>query len=156
LGATTIAPPEATLQTPEVGDEIATAVITPTSLEGELIRNSHVAGRTFSAVVSGSLINVTVSAHSRVYTDKTVSVAAQTITGLSPSTQYNFYYDDVDRSGIGFSILTTTSAAIPIVPTSTQPARHFVGYFTTPDLVGAGGGGGGSGPPGSGGGGVIP
>ena len=97
-------------------------------LEAELV-NSYVTGLTLGATDAGASASISISAHSRVYGNGTsVSVNSGSLTGLSYSTAYYIYYDQVSRAGGAVTYASTTTAA-----TSAQTGnRHFVGVITTP------------------------
>lgn len=134
----------------------------PPGYTESLIINSYVAGAAgspLSATDAGTTATIAIAAHSRVYSDKTVSVSASSITGLAFGTFYWVYYDDAARAGgaVTFAALDpAVDDAADAFNSETHPARHSVGYITTPADGAAGTGGGGSGPPGSGGGEVLP
>lgn len=99
---------------------------------------------------------ITISNHSRQYTDLTVAVTGTALTEdvdadpIEPETRYYLYYDDPERAGGAVTWFATTSFNDAQTKAAT-PGRHFAGYITT-DVVGGGGtGGGGAIPPGSGG-----
>lgn len=73
---------------------------------------------------------ITIASHSRVYSDKTVSVDGDTIVGLTNGVFYRVYYNDIGREGGAVSYLTTESDL-----TQTNGV-HVVGGATIP-LVGA-------------------
>ena len=74
---------------------------------------------------------ISLSNHSRIYPDETISVLGDTITGLNLDTRYSVYYDDADRNGGAVTYVATT--AHDEAQTSEEtPSRHFIGYVTTP------------------------
>lgn len=99
---------------------------------------------------------ITISNHSRQYTDLTVSVIGVTLTEdvdtdpIEPETRYYLYYDDPDRAGGAVTWFATEDFNEAQTKAST-PGRHFAGYITTDVVGGSGTGGGGAVPPGSGG-----
>ena len=127
----------------------------PATLAQLIIANSYPINISIIAKDEGGSASVTVSAHSRVYQDRTVSVAASTITGLQNSTSYYLYYDDAARAGGTVQAMATTVFADAFT-SSTNPFRHPLGSITTPAPGGADSGGSGSTPPGGGGGEVNP
>lgn len=96
--------------------------------------NSYPSGLTLSSSDAGTNASISISAHTRVYADgSSVSVNSGALTGLTYSTLYYVYYDDVARTGGAVTYASTTSAT-----TAAQTGnRHLVGSVTTP----AGGGG---------------
>ncbi|GAA3271513.1 hypothetical protein GCM10020258_46690 [Sphingomonas yabuuchiae] len=131
-------------------DPLAQAVIQAvTPIEQLLIASSYTVGATISAADASGSATATISDHSRVYQDRTVAVTGSTIAGLTSSTTYFFYYDDVARAGGAVTIIATTDGA-EAFPSSTAPARHYVGSVTTPAPGGGPSDGGGSSPPGGG------
>lgn len=131
-----------------LGPVTAGALTVPT-LEQLLITSSYTVGATISAADAGGNATATISDHSRVYQDRTVAVTGSTIAGLTNSTTYFFYYDDAARAGGAVAFVATTVGA-DAFPSSTAPARHYVGSVTTPAPGGAPSDGGGASPPGDG------
>ena len=127
----------------------------PATLAQLIIANSYPVNISIIGHDDGGSASVTISAHSRVYQDRTVSVAASTIAGLQNSTSYYLYYDDAARAGGTVQAMATTVFADGFT-SSTNPARHPLGSITTPAPGGADSGGSGSTPPGGGGGEVNP
>lgn len=154
LGRTGVPPPTPTLVDPQVKDE---AVGAPSAAaETQLIASSYVTGMTFTLSSAGAL---SVSAHTRVYLDKSVSVSASgTIsTGADADDLVLVYYDDPDRAGgavtyqyliIDEGVGETTDAFAG----DAHPYRHFVASKKVPASGSTGGGSG----AGSGGGGTMP
>lgn len=131
-------------------DPLAQAInqaVTP--IEQLLIASSYTVGATISAADASGSATATISDHSRVYQDRTVAVTGSTIGVLTSSTTYLFYYDDAARAGGAVTIIATTDGA-EAFPSSTAPARHYVGSVTTPAPGGGPSDGGGSSPPGGG------
>lgn len=122
---------------------------TPASLEQLLIANSYPIGLTITGADAGETATVTISAHDRVYQDRTVAVEGGTITGLAHGTTYWIYTDDADRAGGALTFVPTTSYAGAFT-SSTNPARHYVGMILTPAAGGGSSSGGGGTPPGGG------
>lgn len=149
LGQTTTAPPTPTPFSSEQADRVAASAMRPVGFDEELIRNSNVTGLSFTRTTQGASVDVTLSAHSREYGDKTVAVNEATMTGLTPETFYYFYYDDESRTGGDVAIISTINSGIAYA-SSTNPDRHFVGQYRTPDFAGEGGSGSGPPPPGIG------
>jgi hypothetical protein len=136
----------------------------------QLIADSSPVGLTFSIDATG---HVTISNHSRVYADKTVSVTG---TGGTPvasggvsGDRVFIYYDDASRLGgaVTYQFLKLTGGTgdtSPAFPSATHPYRHFVCQGLVPASgstsggsgAGAGGGSGGGVIGGGGGGGQIP
>ena len=149
LALTGTAPPPPDLVSPEDRDDISSAIIDPTN-DQLLIQNSYPVGLTISAAdVGGTSANITVSSHTRRYSDRDVSITGVTLTGLANSTAYRIYYDDPDRSDTTPTIIATTTAGDAYL-SPTNPARHYVGSITTPASGGGSTGGTGGVPPGGG------
>lgn len=146
LGQTAIAPPIPALRATVDLDGVAAPGPDPT-LEQLLITSSYTVGATISAADSSGSATATISDHSRVYQDRTVAVTGSVISGLTSSTTYYFYYDDAARAGGAVTFIATTVGA-DAFPSSTAPARHYVGSVTTPAPGGAPSDGGGASPPG--------
>lgn len=120
---------------------VAEPVLTATD-NSLLIINSGVTGLTLSAADVGASATITISAHSRVYPDKTEAVNSGSLTGKAFSTTYGIYYDDSGRAGGAVTYVATTTLADSI-NSITNPTRHHVGIITTPaDGAAATGGGG--------------
>lgn len=117
------------------------------SVEQLLIANSYPIGAVIQSTDAGSTATVTVSAHTRVYQDRTVPVEATTITGLQYQTTYWLYADDPDRIG-GALIIQATETFADAFTSSTHQARHYVGTILTPAAGGGASTGGGGSPPG--------
>lgn len=103
-------------------DDVSTATIS------QLISTSKVQGLTITGAASGT---VTVAGHTRIYTDKSVTVSGGAITGLTVGTGYHLYYDDQLRAGgaVGFG---TASAAEDAKTSAAHPYRHYLGSVTIP------------------------
>lgn len=93
------------------------------------LSGSGVSGLTLTATDAGTDVTISISAHTRVYSDGTsVSVNAGNFTGMAYSTTYYIYYDDPTFAGGAVTYLTTTTQA-----TAAQTNdRHLVGQVTTP------------------------
>lgn len=113
--------------------DTAQAVADATTAETAL-NNSYVTGlTTFNAADAGASVTITISAHTRVYTDgASVAVSGGTITGLAYSTVYRVYYDDALRAGGAVTYQATTVAA----NAAQTGARHSMGAITTPAPAG--------------------
>ena len=148
LGKTGTAPPAIVIPTTEERDGASTSP-PDASLEQLLIANSYPIGAVIQATDAGTSASVTVTAHDRVYQDRTVAVAAATITGLDYDTNYWLYADDAARAGGTLNIVATEVFA-DAFPSSTNPARHYVGTILTPAAGGGTSTGGGGSPPGGG------
>ena len=128
-----------------VAQDTADAITNESALAG-----SYVSGLTMSASDAGADADITISAHTRHYTqpDGTtddVAVSGDTITGLAYSTLYYVYYDDAARAGGAVTYLATTTEA-----TAAQIGdRHTVGAIRTPAALAADTGGSGTRPPGT-------
>jgi hypothetical protein len=149
LGKTGTPPP-----TPDLTIPTAYPVAEAT-LEQLLIANSYQTGLTIAATDAGSDATITISAHSRVYQDRTVAVDAASVTGMGYATTYWLYADDVERDGGALTVVATTTYADAFT-SSDNPARHYVGTILTPAAGGGSSSGGGSTPPGGGGSNPIP
>jgi hypothetical protein len=106
-------------------------------------------GSILSASDAGSNATITISAHTRKYTDvSSVSVNGGSLTGLSYSTSYAVYYDQTSRAGgaVTYHATTDPNVALP----NAAAGRHFCGKILTPAAAGAATSGGVS-PPGGGG-----
>lgn len=82
--------------------------------------------------------SITVETHTRVYSDKTVSVTGATLTteadgttAIAASTLYHVYYDDAARAGGGVTLKATRTSTSAVNGPS-APSRHYVGSITTP------------------------
>lgn len=97
------------------------------------LSGSGVSGLTLQGVDAGSNASITISAHTRVYSDGTqVSVGANSLTGLAYSTVYYVYYDDPAFAGGAVSYVATTIQA----DAAQVNGRHLVGEVTTPAALG--------------------
>lgn len=99
------------------------------------ISNSNTTGLTITATDAGANVTVTFSAHTRHYADGTsVAVNGGSITGLSYTTQYFFYYDQASLAGGAVTYQSTTSgpAAQTTGPGTANESRHYVGSVVTP------------------------
>ena len=121
---------------------------------GPAIASSYTTGLSgnITQVDNGSgAITVTIPTHWRIYPSPFDDV---TVDGDALTFAYGqfalVYYDDVALSGGSVTYGTTTDATLGYF-SSTNPFRHFVGYVTAMDAMGAGGGTGGGSPPGGGG-----
>lgn len=118
--------------------------------EQTFIVNSSQSGLTLTADDA----SITISNHSRIYQDKTISVTGDTLTdddtstAIAAETKYYLYYDDATRAGGAVTWKATTVFATA-QNTSTNPGRHFAGFITTDVLGGGGTTGGGAIPPGT-------
>lgn len=102
----------------------------PGLLTIDLISNSRPGTNlTISATSTPTII---ISTHSRIYSDRTVSVTGATLTGTwaAGSTQY-IYYDDPARKGGAVTYRTTTVQG-DAISSSTNPYRHYVGWVIIP------------------------
>lgn len=82
--------------------------------------------------------SINVETHTRVYSDKAVSVTGATLTveadgttAIAASTLYHVYYDDSGRAGGAVSLKATT-VSIDAANGAATPYRHYVGSVTTP------------------------
>tara|TARA_Y100001956_G_C4129734_1_gene193095 strand:+ start:26774 stop:27406 length:633 start_codon:yes stop_codon:yes gene_type:complete len=98
------------------------------------LTNSGVTGLTITASDAGSDATVNISSHTRLYGNgDSVSVDGDSVTGLSYSTKYYFYYTDVNRTGgtVTYNYSTVEGDAVQ------TGDRHFVGVITTPAALGS-------------------
>lgn len=113
--------------------------------EQQLIANSYTSDADpADGLLQATDVQITIEAHSRVYSDYSLSVAGGTLTteddgstALVAETTYHVYYDDGTRSDTTPSYKATQSAPTS-ANSSTHPARHYVGAITT-DVTGGGG-----------------
>lgn len=163
LGQTSTAPPTPTITTPQERDQTTTVLeLTETQITA-LILNSSTTGLTLSITSAGV---VTISNHSRVYSDKTVAVTGATVTPtgtIAAGDKIAIWYDDQPRVG---GVVAYQWARLPggagqidaYFASSTNPYRHFVCLLIVPTPAaspgsggsGTGGGSGGTGGPGGG------
>lgn len=94
-----------------------------------------------TAADAGSDTTITVAAHSYDYDFGTVSVNSGAITGLSFSTKYYVYFDDLRYLGGAVTYIATTT----ITDVTGNQGRIYVGTITTPADGGGGTGGSGGG-----------
>lgn len=152
LGRTGVAPPTPALgQSVQDRDELAAAALNPPGFEQVVIASSFTQDADpADGLLSATATSVTIEAHTRVYADRSLSVAGATLTteddgttALAASTLYHCYYDDPDRAD------TTPDYKLTQDPTQAAnspaaPARHYVGSITTDTVGGSGTSGGGS------------
>lgn len=95
---------------------------------------AYPSGLTLTGAADGATAKIGISNHTMVYTDKSVSVTGDSITGLAYDTLYNIYYDDPGRLGgaVTFHAATDYSA----FPTPANPNRVFIGTAKTPATSG--------------------
>lgn len=130
---------------------VTAGALSVVTLEQLIIANSYPVNISIIGHDDGGSASVTISAHNRVYQDRTVAVNAATITGLQNSTTYYLFYDDAARAGGAITAMATTAFADGFT-SSSHPARHALGFVSTPAPGGGDSGGSGSTPPGGGGG----
>ena len=158
LGKTGTAPPVPSLLNFQDADGATVSNTLPPGYNESLISNSYVSGAggsPLSAFDAGATATISILAHDRVYSDKVASLDFVNLTGLAYSTSYYVYYDDAARVGGAVTYVPLNPSvgdAADAFNSPANPARHNVGYVTTPAAAGPPSGGGGSGPPGSGGG----
>lgn len=99
----------------------------------EAIRSSSPSGASISASVVSGVATVTVSAHDRIYADKTVSINQIQVAGLSEGLTYHIYYDDATRSLSNPTAFATT-VEVNATTTNDNPGRHYVGQIVTNNL----------------------
>lgn len=93
------------------------------------LSGSGVSGLTLEGVDAGTDARITISAHTRVYSDGTsVAVNAGLVTGLAYTTTYYVYYDDATFAGGAVTYAATTSD----VTAAQTGGRHLVGSVLTP------------------------
>ena len=103
-----------------------------------VIGTSWVEDCEITAVASGSLIDINVSAHTRVYGDKAeVSLDAMTLTGQPVGAIIHLYYDDPLRAGVGEEgeplVLQGSTSRLTASTTNANPARHYIGWIEAKD-----------------------
>jgi len=160
LGQTGIAPPTPTIVPPQELDETTgTQQVSVTDVT-TLIATSSTTNLLATISTTGA---VTVSAHQRLYTDKTVAVTGATVTapaGAVVGDTVVIFYDDADRAGGAVAyqaarIPASTGQIDAYYPSVTNPYRHFVVALPVPSTGTATGGSGvGPGTGGTGGGGA--
>ena len=155
LAQTGTAPPPTPIVSAQDQDEAAGNNNKPVGYVQELIRTSNVVGRTFDFVDTGTDITIEISAHSRVYADKTVEIEETIVSGIPYSSVRYIYYDDPDRLGGAVSAQVTDSSTVAYW-SADNPDRHVLVAISAPDGAGGGGSGGGGAPPGWDGIGEIP
>lgn len=129
---------------------VTTGALTIGSDPSILIQNSYPVGLSITSTdVGGTSANITISNHTRRYSDKDVAITGTTLTGLANATKYWIYYDDGTRSDTTPSFVSTTTAADAYL-SSSHTDRHFVGTVTTAAAGGGSTGGSGGTPPGGG------
>lgn len=136
--------------------EAAQATATAAAREAARINSYPNPASILTAADVGSDCTITIASHTRVYpVQGTIDVAdlavtGGTVTGLSFSTTYFIYYDDISLANATPTYLATTTAATAQV--GAAAGRHFVGQIATPADGGGGTSGGGYTPPGGNGG----
>ncbi len=109
------------------------------------LANSYVTGITVTATDFGASVNISISAHTRVYGDGTsVSVSGGVITGQPYSTTLYIYYDQASRAGGSVIYVATTN----IDDVAQLNDRHSVAQVDTPAAAAPPNNGGGVRPPG--------
>jgi hypothetical protein len=113
---------------------------------------------TVALAITGTDAAITVSDHTRRYSDMDKAVTGATLTTdengdpIAAHTNYLLSYDDEARAGGAVTYTAHPPAGAADAFTSpANPYRHFVGYITTDVVGGTGTGGGGALPPGGGG-----
>lgn len=104
-------------------------------LNAALRNTSHTEDLTLASAAAGATASIAITAHRRVYTDRTVELDGDTITGLDYDTTYSVYYDDAAREGGAVTYVATTTAT-EAVTSGTHPNRHLLGLVTTPATSG--------------------
>lgn len=114
----------------------------------QTISTSYANGLAMAGLADGATAKITISAHTRVYTDSSVAVLAGELTGLDYNKAYAIFYDDPDREGGAVAYQRHHDPA-EAVTSSIHPFRHLVGVVITPaDGSAPPSSGGGSRPPG--------
>lgn len=159
LGRTGSAPPTPVIRTTEEVDTATGDLSVGATDVSQLIAISFAKDLTFSVNAPvGGAASISVSAHNRVYTDKTVTVAASSGLAASadPGDLVLIFYDDPNRAGgaVTYQTLVVPGAVGPTegaALSTANPYRHFVGSRIVPSTgasaggtdAGSGGGGGG-------------
>jgi hypothetical protein len=110
-----------------IGDDDATVLalmINQSKPSADLVISAELDGE-------GTTATVSIGAHTRIYSDKTVAVDAGTISALELETDYVIFYDDPDRAGGAVAYQASTDPDDALL-TVDHPARHYVGTITTP------------------------
>ena len=154
LGQTGVAPPTPSIVPPETVDNtVAEQAGLTEALVSQLIATSAATGMTFN-VSSTGVVNI--SAHTRIYSDKTVAVNAggPISTGADADDLILVYYDDPLREGgaVTYQVLILDEGVGEIdsaFASANNPYRHFVASKKVPasgttsggTAIGSGGGG---------------
>jgi len=97
------------------------------------VRDSYSDPDVLTASAAGGVATISVAAHDRHYLNNTVAIPldAGSVTGLSPETTYQVFYDDPDFEGgaVEYHALPTIEGSLASLE---FPARHNVGQVTTP------------------------
>lgn len=154
LGLTGGAPATVTWPTQEELDAVVFSNTNPAGLTTQFILTSFITDADpADGVIQATDTAITIETHTRVYSDKSVSVTGATLTtdingdAITAETKYFIYYDDATRAGGGVTFVASKSSN-NVAASSTNPNRHYVGAITTDVLGGSGSSGGGSFPPG--------
>jgi hypothetical protein len=129
----------------DAAQDTADAITSEAALSG-----SYVSGLTLSAADAGTDATITISGHTRHYTQPDGStddyaVTGGNVTGLAYDTLYYIYYDDAARDGGAVTYVATTTEA-----TAAQIGdRHTVGAIRTPVAAAPPTSGSGTRPPGT-------
>lgn len=150
LGLSGTAPPTPTITTGEEMDTIAIGTRHNQTEIQLLIQQSGMIGGDTAGIDNAGAGRITITAHTRTYADKDVSVNSGQLDGLTLSTGgstvlYGVYYDDESRAGGAVTYAATTTLA-NAVNTPTNPFRHFVSLVEMPLAGGGATGGTGSSP----------
>lgn len=128
----------------------------PPTIAAALITTSKPSEALSIQATTDASSTVTISAHDRIYSDRTVPVQGGSITGLTPSTYYALFYDDEARGGGSVAYMASTNTDDAQLSVD-HPYRHYVGFAMTPAVGGQpSSGGSASGPGGNGGGYQLP
>jgi hypothetical protein len=142
LGQTGTPPPTPALgQTSEERDDIALSAADPPGFLSQLVLSSYVTDADpLDGLMQATDASITIEAHTRNYSDKSVSVTGDTLTEdvdsnpLSADTLYHIYYDDGGRQG-GVAIYHATTIPADAANSAATPFRHYLGSIKT-DVVG--------------------
>ncbi len=139
LAASGTAPPAVSgIMSPEDRDALRAVTRLPPGYSSGLIGTSYVVDSDpLDGLLQALPSSIAVETHTRVYSDKTVSVTGATLTveddgttAITASTLYHVYYDDAARTGGGVTLKATRTSTNAVNAPGT-PYRHYVGSITT-------------------------
>ncbi|MDM8352899.1 hypothetical protein [Brevundimonas diminuta] len=113
------------------GELVSALAVQIERLTRQIVSTSYANGLVLSAVADGATAKITISAHTRVYTDGDVSLGAAELTGLEYAKIYAIYYDDPSREGGAVDYQVTLSPTLAVT-SDDHPTRHLLGTVTTP------------------------